>query len=182
MTPPPGREVGAAGGRCAARRLHAQRRRCVARLCVERRQWAAWLAGERGSTVIPMVLLVFLLLSAGGLGFDLYRLVVTRQTVVGIVDSAAIAGATAVDEEQYFASQGEVLVLDPALARERASTSLSGHSSTLADASIDVAVDGSQITVVGAIDMEFSLLRLLLPTLGSAHVQASATSEPRAAS
>lgn len=140
------------------------------------------LQDETGSTVLPMVLLVFLLLSAGGLGFDLYRLLVTRQTVVGIVDSAAIAGATAVDEDRYFASEGDVLVLDPALARDRAATSLSGHSSALADASIDVAADGSQITVTGAMDMEFSLLRLLLPTLDAAHVQASATSEPRAAS
>jgi hypothetical protein len=137
------------------------------------------LCDERGSTVLPMVALTFLLLSAGGLGFDLYRLIVTRQTVVGIVDSAAIAGATAVDEEQYFDSQGSVIVLDPALARQRASASLSSQSTPLASASISVAPDGQEITVAGAVDMQFSLLRLLLPTMDTARIQASATSAPR---
>ncbi len=138
------------------------------------------MADERGSTVIPMVLMVFLLLSAGGLGFDLYRLVASRQTVVGIVDSAAIAGATAVDEERYFDSDGAVVALDPGVAHDRASASLSAHSSTLASAVIDVAGDASEITVRGFIDMDFTLLRLLLPGLATARIEASATSAPRA--
>jgi hypothetical protein len=142
-----------------------------------RRAWR--LSDERGSTVLPMVVLTFLLLSAGGLGFDLYRLIVTRQTVVGIVDSAAIAGATAVDEQEYFDSQGTVIVLDPAVARERAAASLSSQSTPLASASIDIAPGGEEITVAGAVDMQFTLLRLLLPTMSTARVQASATSAPR---
>jgi len=139
------------------------------------------LADERGSTALPVVLLIFLLLSAGGLGFDLYRLIVTRQTVVGIVDSAAIAGATAVDEERYFASQGEIVVLDPQLARERAYASMASQGTTLASASVDIAPDEQEITVEGAVDMDFALLRLLLPTMDTARVQARASSTPRLA-
>ena len=139
------------------------------------------LADERGSTALPVVLLIFLLLSAGGLGFDLYRLIVTRQTVVGIVDSAAIAGATAVDEERYFESEGEVVVLDAQLARERALASMASQGTTLVSAAIDIAADEQEITVEGAADMDFALLRLLLPTLDTARVQARASSTPRRA-
>jgi Flp pilus assembly protein TadG len=137
------------------------------------------LTDERGSTAIPMVLLTFLLLSAGGLGFDLYRLVVARQTVVGIVDSAAIAGATAVDEDMYFNSQGTVVVLDPAVARQRATASISSQPTPLASVSISVAPGGEEITVAGAVELQFTLIRLLLPTQGTARVPASATSAPR---
>jgi hypothetical protein len=139
------------------------------------------LADERGMSALPVVLLIFLLLSAGGLGFDLYRLIVTRQTVVGIVDSAAIAGATAVDEERYFESEGEVVVLDPQLARERALASMASQGTTLVTASIDIAPDEQEITVEGAADMDFALLRLLLPTLDTARVRARASSTPRRA-
>jgi hypothetical protein len=134
------------------------------------------LAGERGSTALPAVLLIFLLLSAGGLGFDLYRLIVARQTVAGIVDSAAIAGSTAVDEERYFESQGEVIVLDPQLARERAAASMESQGAPLASAAIDI--DEQEITVEGAVEMQLSLLRLLLPTVGTFRVQARASSVP----
>jgi hypothetical protein len=137
------------------------------------------ISDERGSTALPMVVLTFLLLSAGGLGFDLYRLIVARQTVVGIVDSAAIAGATAVDEQEYFDSQGTVVVLDPGVARERAAASMSSQPTPLASASISVAPGGEEITVAGAVNLQFTLLRLLLPTMGTARVQASATSAPR---
>jgi Flp pilus assembly protein TadG len=139
------------------------------------------LADERGMSALPVVLLIFLLLSAGGLGFDLYRLIVTRQTVVGIVDSAAIAGATAVDEERYFESEGEVVVLDAQLARERALASMASQGTTLVSASVDIAADEQEITVEGAVDMDFALLRLLLPTLDTARVQARASSTPRRA-
>lgn len=146
-----------------------------------RQRLARRLADERGSSALPVVLLVFLLLSAGGLGFDLYRLIVTRQTVVGIVDSAAIAGATAVDEERYFDSQGDVVVLDPQLARERAYASMDSQSTTLVSASVDISPDEQEITVEGAVDMDFALLRLLLPTLDTARVEARASSTPRRA-
>jgi Putative Flp pilus-assembly TadE/G-like len=144
-------------------------------------RFARRLADERGSTVLPVVLLVFLLLSAGGLGFDLYRLIAARQTVVGIVDAAAIAGATGLDEERYFETEGEELALDPQIARQRAVESLQGQGVDLAGFDIDVAPDGGEITVEAAVDMELSLLRLLLPTFGTAQIDAQATSGPRLA-
>jgi hypothetical protein len=129
--------------------------------------------------MLPVVLLVFLLLSAGGLGFDLYRLIVTRQTVVGIVDAAAIAGATAIDEERYFATEGEELALDPQLARERVDQSVASQEVQLVSVDVEVSPDGEQITVAGAAEMDFALLRLLLPTLDTAQIEAQATSTPQ---
>lgn len=137
------------------------------------------LTDDRGSTMLPVVLLVFLLLSAGGLGFDLYRLIVTRQTVVGIVDAAAIAGATAIDEERYFATEGEELALDPQLARERVDQSVASQEVQLVSVDVEVSPDGEQITVAGAAEMDFALLRLLLPTLDTAQIEAQATSTPQ---
>lgn len=131
---------------------------------------------EGGSIVLWMVGLVMMTLFLGGLAVDLWRAFSERRAVAGIVDAAAIAGSSGIDEQLYRATNE--VVLDPDLAVDLAYASMAAQGESVDDPFVDVAADGSTITVGGAREVPFTLLRVLLPELADAHVEAVAVSGP----
>ncbi|HUH06477.1 MAG TPA: pilus assembly protein TadG-related protein [Egibacteraceae bacterium] len=137
-------------------------------------------SSESGTITLWMLGLCVALLFLGGVSLDLWRAASERRSVTGIVDAAAIAGASGIDEAHLRAT-GE-LRLDPGRAQDFAVASLASHSESVIHPSVVVASDGSAITVAGSRDVPFTLLKVLMPGLQPLQVQAQATSSPRSAS
>lgn len=78
---------------------------------------------DRGSVTIWMLGITILLLVFGGLAIDFWRALALQRELTAVADSAAIAGASGIDEGLYRAT-GEV-VLDPTRVRELALSSVS---------------------------------------------------------
>ena len=72
---------------------------------------------ERGSITLWMLGMVMVVFTVGGLAIDLWRGLAAHRQVAGIVDSAAVAVGSAIDEDAWRA-QG-ILVLDPDRVRRR---------------------------------------------------------------
>lgn len=134
------------------------------------------LCDDRGTALTWLLGVLLMVLALGGLSVDLWRAFSERRLVAGIVDAAAVAGATGLDED-VLRETGEVR-LDPALATQRAAASLASHSETVDNPSITVAPDGSAITVSATRQVPLTLARLLHPQ-GAHQVGAEATSNPR---
>jgi predicted lipid-binding transport protein (Tim44 family) len=147
---------------------------------LDRRRSGTDPADERGTVTVWMLGMLIMVLFLGGLSMDLWRAFSARRSVAGIVDAAAIAGASGIDEPHLRAT-GEPR-LDPQLAYDLAAASLASHRDVVEAPAIDVAADGSSVTVVATRDVPFTLLRVLLPELDSRRVGARATSPPRRAS
>jgi Flp pilus assembly protein TadG len=137
---------------------------------------ATWSDQDRGSITLWLLGLSIAVLFLGGLSLDLWRAFNERRLVAGIVDAAAIAGASGIDEPLLRAT-GEVR-LDPAAAEGRALANLASHSATV-DAAVTVAADGSAITVTGSREVPLTLLGVLLPDQGPLTFEVSATSRPQ---
>ena len=120
------------------------------------------------STPIFVVFIGLLVLLLGGISVDLWRVVAEHRKVTGLVDGAAIAGATAVDEDRLYANPDLEPWLDEAAAVDRACDSLARNGVELAcpgEVSIDVGT--VDITVAFDRDVEVTLLRLLSLAGGS---------------
>lgn len=115
--------------------------------------------GEEGTLIPWMLVLTAALLGLGGLGTDLYRAYSDYRATAGIVDAAAVAGATAIDQAHYRTTR--TARLDPTEAAARAAGSLAAHSETVQDLAIAVAPDGAAITVAASRTVPTTLLRLL---------------------
>ena len=61
------------------------------------------MSGERGSVTIWGIGLVALLFAFAGLAVDTWRVFTERQALAGLADSAAIAGANGIDEDEFRA-------------------------------------------------------------------------------
>jgi Flp pilus assembly protein TadG len=140
----------------------------------------AWpgLHDDRGTALTWLLGLLMMVLALGGLSVDLWRAFSDRRLVAGVVDAAAVAGASGVDED-HLRSTGEAR-LDPVLARQRASAALAAHSGAVESPAISIAPDGSSITVSGSREVRLTLARLIDPS-GNHRVGAEATSSPRRA-
>lgn len=134
------------------------------------------LRDDRGTALTWLLGLLLMVLALGGLSVDLWRAFSERRLVAGIVDAAAIAGASGLDEE-LLRETGDVR-LDPPLATQRAADSLSSHSEGVESPTIAVAPDGSAITVSATRPVPLTLGRLIHPQ-GVHDVGAEATSNPR---
>lgn len=135
------------------------------------------LGGERGAVTLWFVGLSVVVLFVGGLSVDLWRAFTVRRSVAAVVDAAAVAGASGIDEA-WFRATGEVR-LDPARARGLAAESLArqrvagGRSLATGIAATEQAV-----TVRGQAEVELTLLRVLLaPT--PLPVEVASTARPR---
>ncbi len=78
------------------------------------RRWRS----ERGSVTLWGIGLTLVLFGFAGVVVDAWRAFAVRQDLAGMADSAAAAGATALDEDAYRASGA--VVLDPGVAQSRA--------------------------------------------------------------
>lgn len=134
------------------------------------------LRDDRGTALTWLLGLLLMILALGGLSVDLWRAFSERRLVAGIVDAAAIAGASGLDEE-LLRETGEAR-LDPTLATQRAADSLASHSESVESPTIAVTPDGSAITVSATRQVPLTLGRLIHPQ-GVHEVGAEATSNPR---
>lgn len=74
-------------------------------------------AGERGAVVLWSLGLLLMLLFAGGLALDLWRVLSRHGTLSGIAYKSAVTGAAQVVESDLYQNR---VVLDPDLAEEAA--------------------------------------------------------------
>jgi uncharacterized membrane protein len=130
---------------------------------------------ERGTTTFWLLGLCLMLFALGGISVDLWRSFSSRRALAAGADAAALAGASAIDEERYRSTGS--LVLLPALAERRARSSLSGQPDTAALRTVDVRATEHSVTVVVRGNVSFSLLGLF--GRGDFDLEVSATAAPR---
>jgi hypothetical protein len=123
--------------------------------------------------VLGLCLMMFLL---GGISLDLWRAFSERRGLASIADAAAVAGASAIDEDLYRASS--VVQLDPGLAQQRARASLDGQLDRRALRGADVSADLQHVTVVVHGTVDFALLDLVTPG-GTFDVEVRASAVPQ---
>lgn len=109
-----------------------------------------------------MLGLCLLLLGLGGVSVDLWRVFSQRQALTGVVDAAALAGASGLDPA---AARLGIVRLDPTDAANRASRSVATQPGTgslvSSSLNIEVSPDGSEITVSANGHVHLTLLGLL---------------------
>lgn len=135
--------------------------------------------GEDGIVTLWVLAVCAMVLFVGGITLDLWRGIATQRAVSAAVDGAAVAGASGLDEAAFRGSGGDVVQLDPALARELAAESLAAQpvSEKLVDVAIEVTP--ARITVRAGRRMEFTLLKVFLPREEPLLVHASSSVDPR---
>jgi hypothetical protein len=132
--------------------------------------------GERGSVTIWMLGLSLLLLLFGGLGLDYWRGLALQRELAAVADSAALAGASGIDEAWYRAT-GDV-ILDPDRARRLALESIAFQGVDLVLWEVSLAEDGSAVTVRIEAPLQLGLLGVLTEDDDPVTVGASATAVP----
>jgi hypothetical protein len=136
------------------------------------------IGSQCGSVTIWGLGLTIVLAGFAGLVIDTWRVFAERQDLSGMADSAAIAGATAIDIP-HLNETGEI-VLDGALAEDRAFEYLvnqDGWSDEIAAQAVP-ALDGASITVVLEKDVDFTLLGPFLPGEEPLHITVTSLASP----
>lgn len=132
---------------------------------------------ERGSATIWMLGLSVLLLLLGGLAVDFWRALALQRELAAVADSAAIAGASGIDEEHYRGT-GEV-TLSPSRTRARAVDSVDAQDVVLDDIRVEVPADGSVVTVQVSGVLDLGLLGVFVDESEPLLIRASATAVPQ---
>lgn len=132
---------------------------------------------ETGSITLWLLGLCVALLFIGGISLDLWRAFGARRALAGIVDAAAIAGASSVDEH-HLRRSGQVQ-LDPVGAEALALALVDGHPEAVLITGRSATATVDEITVTAAGSVDLTLLRVLAPAAGPLDVQVSARSAPR---
>jgi uncharacterized membrane protein len=132
--------------------------------------------GERGqaSALLVGVLLIGLLVA--GLVVDGARMFTARRDLQNLADSAALAGASAIDESIYRSTGGMSVRLDPVAARAAVSEVLRA-SEVPASVGVDVQVVDDRVSVRLARDVH--PLFLGLAGMHAQRIGAHATAAPR---
>lgn len=99
---------------------------------------------ERGSITVWALGMSLLLFAVGFLSLDLWSGFTARSQAAAIADSAAIAGASALDETAW---RSGVLSLDPALAEARSTQAAVSHLAWNNDMTVAVAATAVGVTV-----------------------------------
>ena len=131
--------------------------------------------GERGTIMLWLLGLCLMLFLLGGISLDLWRSFSERRALAATADAAALAGASAIDEDRYRQSGEVVLVPDEAESRARASIAQQFDRDALRE--VDVRVSTDTVTVVARGRVELSLLNLL--HTADVDVVVTATATPR---
>lgn len=125
-----------------------------------------WLTGWMLGLAVAVLFL-------GGLSLDLWRAFTERRDLAGIVDAAAITGASAIDEDAYRREQR--VVLDPA-----AATVTACHYLTTNRTPCDgILATPERIAVTARREVPLTLLRVLAPQQQALRIEVSAVVEPR---
>lgn len=133
------------------------------------------MSGDRGSVTLWMVGLVMVVFLVGGIAIDLWRGLTAHRHLASVVDAAAVAAGSGIDEERWR-MEGR-LVLDPERVGERVAVAVASQpSSATVEMEVVTAADGGQATVTGRTAIDLTLLALV--TEGDLVLSASATASP----
>jgi Flp pilus assembly protein TadG len=127
----------------------------------------------RGTVTLWLLGVCLMLFALGGISVDLWQAFSARRALAAGADAAALAGASAIDEDRYRTSGTVVLV--PALAEHRARASLAQQLDQSAAQSADVHATPEFVTVVVSGRVSFTLLRLIDDGHFDVEVAATAT-------
>ena len=117
--------------------------------------------GEAGFVSVWMLGLGVVVLFLGGLSLDLWRAYSVRRTVAQMVDSAADAGASGIDEAS-FRGPAQVVQLDPPRAEALARAALAADPASSGLESAEVSAGAQRVTVRAATLVPLTLMRVLL--------------------
>ena len=131
---------------------------------------------ERGQASVLLIGVLMIGLMFVGLAVDGARMFTARRDLQSVADSAALAGASSLDEAQYRASAGLDVRLDPVAARRAVDEVLSG-SSLPATVRVDVAVTDDRVDV--RISRPVRPLFLGLVGMGPQGIGAHASASPQ---
>ena len=131
---------------------------------------------EEGTVTLWLLGVCMLLLALGGISVDLWRGFSARRSLANTADAAALAGASAIDEDAY--RQRGVVQLEPAVAESRARAHATRQLDAGALRAVDVRADRDAVTVVVHGQIGFTLLGVLTPD-GDLAVRVTATATPR---
>ena len=120
-----------------------------------------------------MLVLTLLLLGLGGLSADLWRAFSERRELAAVVDAAAVAGASALDEDRYRAA--DAVGLEAGTARRRAAAVLARHGDVVTNSQVETTT--TSVVVVAQGEVPLYLARLLAPGADSLRIEVRATSE-----
>lgn len=129
---------------------------------------------DRGSVTIWVLGLSMLLLVFGGLALDYWRALALQRELASIADSAAIAGASGIDEVVYRTT-GEV-VLDETRARGLVFEAVQWQEVDVMTA--EVAVEPEVVTVTLAAEVHLGLLGVFVADDTPLLVRGSASAAP----
>ena len=130
---------------------------------------------EDGSVTLWLLGMSIMLIALGGISVDLWRSFSARRALAAGADAAALAGASAIDEQRYRDSG--IVVLLPSVAERRARDSLATQLDQAALLGADVAATEQSVTVVVHGRVGFSLLGIL--SQGSFELEVAATAAAR---
>jgi Flp pilus assembly protein TadG len=133
---------------------------------------------ESGTVTLWLLGICLLLFALGGISVDLWRGFSARRSLANAADAAALAGASAIDEDAY--RHRGVVQLDLALAESRARTHVTRQLDAGALRDVDVHAERDTVTVVVHGEVGFTLLGVLGPD-GQLPVRVTATATPRRA-
>lgn len=132
---------------------------------------------ERGTVTLWVLGLCLMMLFIGGIPLDLWRAFSERRALAGMVDAAAVAGASGIDANAFRSTS--TVRLDPDASQALAWESLQGQEDTrsLVDAAVEATTQHVTVTAVGKVD--FTLLRIFLSGQEPLRITVRATAEPR---
>jgi Flp pilus assembly protein TadG len=133
---------------------------------------------DSGTVTLWLLGVCMLLFALGGISVDLWRGFSARRSLSNAADAAALAGASALDEDAY--RERGVVQLDPPAAEARARADAARQLDAGALRHVDVRADRTTVTVVVRGEIAFTLLGILDPG-GDLPVQVTATATPRRA-
>jgi len=120
-------------------------------------------AGERGAVVLWSLGLLLMLLFAGGLALDLWRVLSRHGTLSGIAYKSAVAGAAQVVESDLYQNS---VVLDPDLAEEVARRFAKDQPDWDDSMNLTSAASVSEIVVEITETVPLTLIRMFAPAGG----------------
>ena len=116
---------------------------------------------ERGSITFWVLGLAIAVLFLGGLSVDLWRVMSERRELAAVADSAAAAGASALDVD-HWRTAGEVRLLDDGAA-DLAGRVIAQHGvATELSEPVGVSVSGDSVQITLTREVDLTLLRILM--------------------
>ena len=119
--------------------------------------------GDRGAVVLWSLGLLLMLLFAGGLALDLWRVLSRHGTLSGIAYKSAVAGAAQVVESDLYRNR---VVLDPDLSEEAARLFAEGQPDWDDSMNLTPAASESEIVVEITETVPLTLMRMFAPAGG----------------